>query len=302
MWFKNLRIYRFTKALDLDADSLNRQLDAQRFKGCASMDLTHAGWLSPFGPDHELLCHAANGYFLFRYGREDKLLPSTVVRELLDEKIREIEQEQHRKVYKQEKERLKDELIQTLLPRAFSRKRSLSAYIDSHRGLLIVDSAAANRAEEVLTLLRQSLGSLPVVPLACKIPAGSVLTRWLGNQDIPAGLSLGDECELREAGEDGSLVRCKRQDLSSDEITAHLSAGKEVSLLALNWQDRVQFILDRDLVIKRLKMGDILLDQQDPDLDDPLAQLDADFSLMSLEIADLIEHLTPWFGGEQDAS
>ncbi|WVM94548.1 recombination-associated protein RdgC [Halopseudomonas pachastrellae] len=71
-------------------------------------------------------------------------------------------------------------------------------------------------------------------------------------------MQIGDDCELRDTSEDGGVVRCKRQDLASDEIQLHLSAGKQVSQLMLQWQEKLSFSLDDKLTLKRVKFEDLL--------------------------------------------
>ena len=112
-----------------------------------------------------------------------------------------------------------------------------------------------------------------------------------------------DECELQESDDDGAILRCKRQDLSSDEIQMHLDSGKEVTKLAVNWNDTIECILQDDLAIKRLKFSDELLEQASNDgAEDAAAQFDADFNLMTGELARFIPRLIEVLGGEQSST
>ncbi|MEP8670468.1 recombination-associated protein RdgC, partial [Enterobacter hormaechei] len=90
-------------------------------------------------------------------------------------------------------------------------------------------------------------------------------------------------CELRDTHEDGGIVRCKRQDLTGEEIQLHLTTGKVVTQLSLAWQDKLSFMLDDKMTVKRLKFEDLLQDQAEQDGgDEALGQLDASFTLMML--------------------
>src|SRR3546814_12059844 len=93
------------------------------------------------------------------------MLPGGVVKDALKEKVDEIEAEQMRKVYKKERDQIKDEIIQAFLPRAVIRKSGTFAAIDAERGLILVNSASPKKAEDVLSTLREAIGSLPVRPL-----------------------------------------------------------------------------------------------------------------------------------------
>ncbi|WP_295366882.1 recombination-associated protein RdgC, partial [Thiolapillus sp.] len=110
---------------------------------------------------------------------------------------------------------------------------------------LVVDTATASRAEAFIDLLRECLGTLPVVPLQVAESPDAVMTEWLKESGVPAAIQIGDECELRDLMEDGAIVRVRREDLFSDEIRVHLEAGKRAMRLALTWEERVSFLLDR---------------------------------------------------------
>ena len=144
------------------------------------------------------------------------------------------------------------------------------------------------------------MGSLPVRPLSVKIAPSATLTDWVKTQQAAPDFFVLDECELRDTGEDGGIVRCKRQDLTSDEIQLHLSTGKQVTQLALAWQDKLSFVLDDKMVIKRLRFEELLQDQAEEDGgEEALSQLDASFTLMMLTFGDFLPALFEALGGEE---
>lgn len=205
-----------------------------------------------------MLVHAANGRYLLSLKREEKLLPSPVVREMLEEKVALIETEEARKVYRKERLNLKDEIVQDCLPRAFSRSSRTSVFIDTASSWLFIDSASAARAEELLNLLRDCIGSFPVVlPQVNNAPCAT-MTGWLAHQNLPDEFTLGEECELREPGEEGGVVRVRGVDLLSEEMETHLNAGKQVARLSLAWQERMSLVIAEDMCLRRLKFSDEL--------------------------------------------
>lgn len=299
LWFKNLMVYRLSREVSLSADEMEKQLSALSFTSCGSQDMAKTGWVSPMGSHSDALTHTVNGQIVICARKEEKILPSPVIKQELQAKIERLEGEQHRKLKKTEKDSLKDEVLHSLLPRAFSRFNQTFLWIDTVNDLIMVDAASAKRAEDTLALLRKSLGSLPVVPLTLENPIELTLTEWVRSKELPAGFALMDEAELKAILEDGGVIRCKKQDLFSDEIAVHIEAGKLVTKLALDWQERVQLVLSDDGSLKRLKFADTLREQNDDiDRDDFAQRFDADFILMTSELAALIKNLIEALGGE----
>ncbi len=81
---------------------------------------------------------------------------------------------------------------------------------------MVVDAGSAKKADDLLALLRKSIGTLPVVPVALKNPPEITMTEWLNEGNLPASFTLEDEAELRSAMEHGGIIRCKQQDLMTD--------------------------------------------------------------------------------------
>jgi recombination associated protein RdgC len=301
MWFKNLSIFRLTEAFTLTTEELEEKLEAVAFRPCGSHEVFSSGWISPLGKAAPLV-HSANGFMVICTKKEERVLPASVLNEMVLEKIAETEEEQSRKLSKKERTAIKDELIFELLPRAFTFSRKLYAYIDVKGGFLVVDSGSSKSAEDLLSLLRKCLGSLPAVPLNTVEKPIATMTQWLLTQQTPKDITIEDECELRAPEEAGGVIRCKRHDLSLPEIKNHLDIGKQVIKLALNWDDRLSFILDENLSVKRLKFLDLIQDQvTETNADDEAARFDVDFSIMSLELANFIPRLLEIFGGELKA-
>ncbi|MGL5947550.1 MAG: recombination-associated protein RdgC [Aeromonas sp.] len=299
MWFKNLQLFRLTQPFSHSVEALESLLATDAFTPCASQDISRFGWVKPLGKQGDSLCHANRDALLICARKEEKMVPSHVVKAQLADKIEQLELEFNRPLKKSEKQSLKEEVMQTLLPRAFSRLSQTRAWICAADDLLIVEAGSVKKADDLLSLLRKALGSLPVVPLTVAQPAQITLTAWLNDGHLAPGFSLEEEAELRSVIEHGGIIRCKEQELLCDEIKQHLANDKQVTKLALNWQERVSFVLGEDLSLKRLKFSDALREQnEDIPREDVLARLDADFTLMSSELRALVPALVAALGGE----
>jgi recombination associated protein RdgC len=299
MWFKNLRPFRMTRDFDVSPEELEQKLGGRTFSPCTPAQPLAVGWVPALGEGSEVLVHAAEGRLLLRLRREEKILPPAVVRDLLKERVAGIEAQQGRKVYRREKLSLKDEIVQDCLPRAFSRHAETCLLIDPKLRWVLVDSASAARAEECLNLLRECIGSFPVIPPTTAHAPAAAMTSWLLQSSLPKDFELRDECELKEHGETPAVLRCRGIDLLSEEIRQHLQGGMQVAKLALGWREQLQFVLGEDLCLRRLRFADALVKENDELMDeDPLARLDADFALMAPALGQLQDRLIALFGGE----
>ncbi|KRA54267.1 recombination-associated protein RdgC [Pseudoxanthomonas sp. Root65] len=292
MFFRNLTLFRFPTSLDFS--QLDELLPEAALKPVGPLELSSRGFISPFGRGEEALSHRISDAIWLSVGGEDKILPGAVVNDLLQKKLLEIEAKEGRKPGGKTRKRLKDDLLHELLPRAFVKPSRTDALIDLEHGFIAVDASSRKTGENVMSEVRRALGSFPALPLNAEVAPRSVLTGWIAGEPLPEGLSLGEECELKDAMEGGAVVKCQNQELQSDEIAKHLEAGKQVTKLALVLDDHVSFVLGEDLIVRKLKFLDGAVDQlENAEHDDLRAELDARFALMAGELKRLflvLEH------------
>lgn len=301
-WFRNLTLFRFSEKTAKSLKSPEDKLGKHRLRAPGPVELATQGFISPFGRDEEALTHRIGDFILLNIANERRLLPNSVVSDELSARLKKIAEKEGRKVGSKERKRMRDEVLTDLLPRAFTKMSLTACYLSTKSGFAVLNTASRKSAEEAISQLRQSLGSFSVMPMAPEKSPRQLMTDWLIHGKLPAGLVLGDECELRDPAESGAVVRCRRQDLETDEVREHLKSGKQAFALGLTFEERLSFTLGEDLAVRKLRFLDVVQDERGASGRDAEAvnvdatDLDAMFALMTLELERLLLKFQEWFG------
>lgn len=258
MIFKNAKIYTITQPLAFSSEAFEELLGEHEFRHCGAHDLATMGFARCIGG---LFAHVAQGMFTIRIQKEEKLLPSSVINQELEEMVERIEMETGAPVGKKAKADIKQEIITKLLPQAFTNRKSTYGTIIPESNLVIVHASSDSQAEAWLAMVRKAIGSLPVVPFARR-SIQSELTHWV-TDTTPDTINLLEEAELKATDDTGGLVRVKNQALDTDEVINHLDAGKLVQKVAFEYDEAFTAILCEDGSIKRIKLADRILEEND---------------------------------------
>lgn len=295
MWFRNLRIYRLKRKLDLDLAQIDELLSRRPLARCGSFEMASRGWVFP--RQEGAFVHAVNRQWLLALGVEQKLLPAAVVRQTAQERAALIESEQNRKVGRKEMRDIAERVTEELLPKAFSQRRTTWGWLDPLHGWLVVDAGSDARADEFMEMLLATLDNITPRPLQTQVSPQTAMTGWLAGNEAPAGFTIDSDLELRSASESQAAIRYVHHDLAGSEIADHIAAGKIATKLGMTWNDRISFVLTDKLHLKRLAFLDILKEQAES-ADNAEEQFDADFALMAGELAHLLDDLLIALGGE----
>ncbi|MDR0702384.1 MAG: recombination-associated protein RdgC [Azoarcus sp.] len=294
MWFRNLQLYRLPGGWDIAPAELEARLMARPLQPCGAQDMVSNGWVSPRGDD--ALLRTVGRQWLIALGVESRLLPAAVVRQEADERAAELAEQQGYKLGRKQMRDLCEQVTQELLPRAFTRRRRIHAWIDPVGGWLGIDASSQARAEEALEHLRKTFDHFPLALLRTAHSPASAMADWLAGE-APANFTIDQDCELRSASEEKATVRYAHHPLDGGEIKDHLTAGKMPTKLALTFHDRVSFVLTDKLELKRLDFLDVVREELGSE-DDAEALFDAEFALMTGELAHLVPALLEALGGE----
>jgi recombination associated protein RdgC len=295
MFFKNLYLFR---AALVSVDRLEERLSTYPLQGCCATDVQSIGWLAP--RDGGGMVHTVNQQLLLCLGVEQKLLPTSVVNQFAKDKAKEIAEAEGRRVGRKEMREIREQVALALLPRAFVRRRFTWGWIDPVHGWLVIDAASPARAEEFVEHLRKSLDGLPVWRLKVKQSPAAAMTGWVASGDAPAGFTLDQDLELSSAEE--AKVRYVKHTLEGEEVRRHVAGGKTATKLAMTWNDRISFVLTDNLQLKRLAFLDLLKEENENQANNEDERFDLDFTLMTGEVARLLDDLVEALGGEQEAA
>ena len=232
--------------------------------------------------------------------KEEKVLPAGVIRDILDERVVEIQNAEARNVGRKEKQELKEQITDDLLPRAFTRSSRSQAIFDTKHGYLLVNNAAAAKAENLLTKLREALGGLEASLPNTKQSPGSLMTDWLLRGAAEGGFELDSDCELKGVGDVVPTVKVSKQDLTADEVVQHVKNGKTVTQLGLTWREQISFILTQDFTLKRIQYLDVLQEEAEGHGDDAASLMFASQILMTEALSTMLDELVSYLGGWQE--
>jgi recombination associated protein RdgC len=300
MWFKNIQLYRLPANWAIDLAALEEQLARGPFFKCPSNQPMSRGWVSP--RKDGALVYSLGRQWLIALAVEQRLLPSSVVNEEVKERAEAMEEQQGYAPGRKQLKELRERVTEELMPRAFTRRRVTFVWIDPVAGWFAVDASSPAKAEEVIEHLRHCLDELPLKMLHTKLSPVSVMADWLAGGEASSGFTIDRDSELKAVGEERSAVAYKHHALDGDdiseEIKAHLASGKLPTKLALTWDDRISFVLTEKLEIKRLTFLDLLKEEAEKSAENSDDQFDADFALMTGELARFLPALIDALGGE----
>lgn len=283
MWFKNLMLYRLTDWTET-AESLSRQLARQPLQPCGGSETQRHGWLPPHEED---FVHSLSSHLWITLGTDRKLLPASVIAQQTQLRGEEFEQSRGYKPGRKQLKDIKEAVVDDLLPRAFSVQRRTHAWIHPERHWLIIDSATPARAEELLETLRKNDISFGAAPLRTRLSPVTAMTDWLVNHSLPSVFTIDRDCEWRARQDERMKVRYAHHALDSQEMRQHVQSGKDVTRLAMTWGQKISFVLDDALQLRRLAPLDILTEREATED----RGFDADFALMTVELTALLDDL-----------
>ncbi len=293
--FKNALVYRIDQWEPPTQAEIAQRLEGSRFAECGPTQPEAAGWVEPRGEKHGALLESVAGQLILKLCSEAKPVPSGVVKQQLDAKLDQIEAETGRRPKGKAKRELKEQIVHELLPRAFPKRSSTLVWIDLAAQRVLIGVTSAKKADAIVTRLVELFGGLRLAPLQTALSPATAMSAWLSDKEPPRGFSIDRECELKQPDSEKAAVRYARHTLEIDEVGEHIKQGKLPTQLALTWNSRVSFVLTDALVLKKIKLLDVVLEgsgQGDAD-----GGFDADVAITTGELRGLLPDLIDALGG-----
>lgn len=297
MFFKNLKVFRLG-ALSHTADELNTLLNKFLYQEGGATDAVSQGWVPPCPHASNGVVHAVDGQYLLTLRMDKKLLPAAVVNKHTKARVAEIEKRQGYKPGRKQTKEIKEQVTDELLPKAFTVPSDTTIWIDTRNKWFVIDTGSSTKADEALGMLAKAIDPFPVVPLYVEQSPAGCMTEWLAQDEAPAGFSIDQDTELRSSNESGATVKYVRQSVEQTDVHKHIKEGKQVTRLALTWQDRISFVITDNFDIKRVSPLDVL--KENTDSNDAAEKFDSEFALMAGELAKLLSEMVEAFGGEKE--
>ncbi len=295
MWYKNAIIYLLPDGWQLEA-GFAEKLEQAAFTPCMGLDWFSEGFVppTPFSSDFVFTAQNSNRVCL---KHEEKVLPSATVRDLVNGKVAEIKEAEARNVWYEEKQQLKEQITDDLLPRALTQSRRTEAIFDTERGFLLVNEASDKRAEQMLIKLREALGGLKVAMPHTRESPSSLMTEWLLQGHAEGGFELGYNVLLQGVGDVVPKVKISKKDLTHPEVIQHAKNGMmKVVELELEWRKQISFTLTQNFALKRIRFFDVL--QEEAEQGDDAASLTFASQIIMVEaLGEMINKLVNLLGG-----
>jgi recombination associated protein RdgC len=303
MWFKQFQIFQLKFSIQASPNALAEKLKPLAFKPCIPSMPTSMGWVSPIDEENAPLTRGLNGCIMFCLQIEEKILPASVVTQTLKEKIKKIELAEARKVRQKEKLSFKDEVTQTLLPRAFSKYTRINAYIDTRNNWLILNSTSPAKIELFLTMFKKSFSDNGVdgIESVEVIKPSSIFTQWLKDKNYPREFSIEKSCVLQDPDQQNRVIRCQQQDLFAASIQSLVKDGCEAIQLALCWHDKINFVIDQHFLLRSIRLSDEDIVEIQDEMETKEQKFDADFIMMTEMYAGLMNDLLGVFGKQKNS-
>lgn len=309
--FSNILAYRVTNAFDLHKDlaAINQALASKPARLPGKMELNAVGFSLPVGEEGAFIERIGPMEYVFAYSLAERMIPGKIVRQEVAARVKKIEKEQERKVYAREKQQIKDEVLNKMLPQAFiDRKVTYGMVLGPY---ILIDTSSAKRGEDVLCTLRSCLGSLGVRPVSVKTTPIDAFTRWFTTGETDGPFYLTGDFKANNRSDESDFVNGKGTSPEHEGLSDLVREyDRRVTVLGLGWGtstgETATFTVNEMIGIKGIKwpesLAEMAADQVGEEEDEEARRvtlLRTTLILLGAELKQLLADLLPALGHEE---
>jgi recombination associated protein RdgC len=215
------------------------------------------GFVKPDHTDTWPLIARANDVYVFTLRHDRRVINKTRLSREWNHSIQEKEKSEGRKLNKEERDLLRDEVKTKLYPSTAPNENTYQFIYDSARRLLIVTESNGSAVEFVVEKLNHALKnqgtSIDWKAQNLDPALEQTLTAWLYKPEVLPKqycFEVGTNMRLENESCKASLAN---QVAASEEVRVHLHNQKHVGQIELIWNEKIEFVLSSKKILSQMK-------------------------------------------------
>ena len=249
MWLRQFQAFHIS--FDFEKD-LAPRLAEHGLTPCPAHTRMSHGWkMLP----NQQLSDSIHGYSICLFGKEERILPASVIQNLVEKKTQEINQSRGYPMKRHEKQQLKQDIEFDLLPKAFCVQKKQAILFDAKRHRMLIEATSPQQIETILAFIHKTVAnSIDISPLVPKEDLVTLWQKWLANPEaLPHFLQLSDRIQWVDSDNQRKQIRCQGYDWQEDKAEDWLNKGLVPQEVSFIWRDLLQFTLNSKFNFKRVQ-------------------------------------------------
>lgn len=197
---------------------------------------------------------------------------------------------------KKKRKEVEETVWNELYVRAFVSSKQVYVWLDTVNGYLCVGTNSLGIVDSIVTLMIKSKFNSFKGISTKYLPSGAMRNLLLSDDQIDGKFSVGQSCELFNPEASERTIKFKNETLDTPSLRKHITDGREVRKLELNYDLKILFTLNNNRTLTGIKILEEIKDAEE--YESAEAKFDADFAIMTGMYSELIGALVDALGGE----
>ncbi|WP_137917032.1 recombination-associated protein RdgC [Hydrogenophaga sp. 2FB] len=290
--FTSITVFQVTAGMPSSSADIADLLEPHPFVPTQPTQDLSIGWVPP-REENGALVEAIAGAWIARISIETRSVPGSAIKDAVEKKAAEIEEQTGRKPGKKERRDIKEDCLLELLPHAFPKRSQVPVWFAPQQGWLVLGTTSTGKIDEIVTQLVRVLPDFCVTQINTQASPQSQMAAWLQLKEAPGAFDFGHSCELKATDDSKATAKFASHHLLGDEVLSHLVMGKMPTKMSMSWDGRVEFMLDTSMHLTKLNFGLI----EEATTDEKVDAFDATVALETGELIKLINDMVEVLGG-----